>query len=1440
MANSELKAKLVIEAESEGSDAIIRLRREMDNLGQSAGLAGPEFEALSAEMDKLGRQQAAIGQFERLKQLTGETTQRAQELQAATREAALALKEQQAAQSAAIAAHQASSAQLDQARERQEALRATISELERELKSLASAAKASGDSSAMMAERLADGRAQLAVLKNESQAAAANITALAVANRETAKAVTEANRETGAAQKHFDGLRKSTKETQIALDAQNVSLQRARDELSKLGISSTSLAQSQVALNRGLDASRESLQRMAQEAEAAAAVLADRELLGVRAHADIQKEIDATRAAYDRLKASGKLTSTELAQAALKTEERVRQLQHQTNGWVDSLGKAKVAFGAMAASGAGLAAVVNKAMQFESAMADVAKVVDGTSGQMAALNGRIKEMTATIPLAATELAQIAAAGGQLGIPIEKLDQFIELAAQMATAFNMSAEQAGNAVAKLSNIFNIPLEDVRKLGDAINTLGNTTAAQEGAIVEVLTRIGGTATQFGLTAQQAAALATAMLSLGVSAEVAGTGINAILSKLQTANIQGKDFQAALTEMGVSAATLAQDIRAHPQKALDDFLATLAQIEKGKQAEILARLFGVEYQDDVARLLTGLDGYKKALASVGDQAATAGAMQKEFETRVQTSEAQIKLLKNGVETLATNLGTALLPALKVVVGGLADASHAVAELAARFPTLASAATLLATVAASTAALRTAFLALRVAGTKTIAGLEGLAAAAGLTATGNTALTKSATGAASATDRLGQSAAAARDRLNGLSLAGKAFLGLAAADGVLQIYELGKAIVQLAQARKHLSQAQETGVKLDAEMAQRLREISEATGVAVTSFEEVMDAQKRGLLVQDEATGKWLSAAQAQDKLATAVTKTTQELAAQDAALLVANFEKMATGAEGAKAALEKLAESLNFGDVRGVSAYVQALHELAAKGQLTAKQVGDAWQQALGKLSTGEIGALRVNLEEAARQGIISAQQLAQANEQILAASFEKLGVNAAQALGKVSTGAQEAINSIDLVAESTQAAGVGAQEAARAIEMAFMAAIPKADSLQAIDAMQKQLKALGDAGKISAEGVERTQAALDKQRAVIEGQIPGIQSLTEALQQLGVKPQKELEELAASAKKAFEFVKASGTATPREINEAWQAMAEAAIAANNGVADASLKAQAQQHGMVIETDKAGKSIVKSMQDAEAATKGVGDAAKDSAKSMEELAQAGLEMGRDMVEQARAHNAALNNVEATWMDAEAAASQYAQQMAAVVWSANKSVAAMAEEHAYLVKMMEALAEQQRQAEDQGNGAARGVEDLRMRLLELSGTEEQIARARHEREELEVQRKMKLTELDLQRAQLNGKQEEAERLQQELRLLAEQLELLDKIHAAEEKQRKARERGGSGGGGSGGGGGGSSGGGVSAPAPPAPQPVNIVLNASGINDPVALARMIEPELRKMARLAR
>ena len=1529
MANGEMKAKLVLEASTQGDDEIIKLRGELDKLKDGADQAGPELAALAAEIEKLGQQQAAIAQFERLKAAQAEAAAHAQKLQQATRDAALALKEKQAALAASTQAEQQASAALAQARTQQSAMGDAIKQLGAELKTMAQAAKGSGDASAAMAEQLKDGKAQLAVLKGEYQGAATAVATLAQAQRESASAAKEAQRDVGAAQKEFDGLRKSAATAKDALASQSQELQRSRDALTGMGISAKALADSQVGLNRGLDASRESLTALAQKAQEAASVLANRELLGVRAHADVQKEIEKTRQAYEQLKASGKLTQAELAQAAMKTEERVRELGKQTNGWASSIAKARGELAGLAASGAGLAVAAKQAIDFETAMANVAKVSNGTQAQMTQLASEIKAMTREIPIAATELAAMAAAGGQLGIPIERLKEFVLLSAQMSTAFGMSAEQTGQAVAKLANIFALPLEGVRNLGDAINVLGNTTAAKEADIVEVLTRIGGTAKQFGLSAQQAAALATAMLSLGTSAEVAGTGINAILSKLQTANIQGQDFQIALAGMGVSAQQLAKDIRDNPQKALSDFLATLSKLEGGKQAELLARLFGIEYQDDVARLLAGLQGYEKALGSAGDAAQVAGAMQKEFQTRVQTTEAQLTLLKNAVSEAGINLGSVLLPAIRGTAEVLRDGAQAMATFSEKHPALAMTATTLLAVGANLTALSLSLKAMQLAASTAFPALTTGALGAGTAVGGLLTVLRTALGPIAALWAAFEGGMYIGEKLRsnfvGIERAGIALAaGLTKAAAMAQAaWEMMKAPfnddtweaaqerlrVKLAQiddeyaqlfasAGKAKTAVQEQGQAADAagqantrvsaavqavatkmqELASSAQAAGQGAQAASTQLEQVFaqsikGAQSVAVLEQlreklDQAKNEGLLTADAVTKLRAQLDQVSASRGVEE---LVTEFIGLKDSTVGVQGAVEKLVAALKFDDKTSIAAFAGALQELADQGQLSAKQVGEAWQQALGKLNAGQIGALRTNLEEAARQGVISAQQWAAANEQILATSFEKLGVNASQALGKISTGAQEAINNVSLVAESAVAAGVGAQEAARAIEMAFVAAIPKADSLQAVDAMGQQLRAMGASGQVGADGVARMQAALDKQRATIEDQIPGIQSLGEALRQLGVKPQAELDELARTSKEAFDVVKASGTATPREINAAWKAMAEAAIEANDGVADSSIKAQAQAHGFVVKTDAAGKSTIESMKGAKDATDETGEAAKEAGEDYEKLGHLAEEAG-----------AKVDVTKEHFLDATRAQSQYAQeaydQWMKLVGSSTDYIYSTAAGFAKLQQgmkdMVDGLEELDRQQQELNNNSAQGVADLELRLLELQGTEEEVAAARAARESAEVEKKRALLELDVQRARLRGDKEEVARLTEELGLLDKQLALLQKIHAEEKKQRTEREReeknrerekvgGGSGGSGGSAAGGGSSGGGSRPGAtpergpatvptqPPAQAPglggqqpqrpvANITINANGINDPVKLARLLEPELKRLAVLAR
>lgn len=330
-----------------------------------------------------------------------------------------------------------------------------------------------------------------------------------------------------------------------------------------------------------------------------------------------------------------------------------------------------------------LAVPISRAIELESAMADVRKVVNfPTADGLSQMGETLKDMSREIPITAAGLAQITAAGGQLGVALPDLPDFTRTVATMATAFDMAPELAGDSMAKLANVYQIPIPRMASLGDAINHLSDGTASKARDMVETLGRIGGTARQFGLTEVQAAALSSTFLSLGQSPEVAGTAINALLMKLQTADKQSGDFQNALKAMGMDAKGLKDAITNDAQGALTGFLGSLAKVDGASRAGLISDLVGMEYADNISLVVGSLGEYDKALGMVADKQQYAGSMSREFENRTKTTENQLKLLRNGADVLSIQLGATLLPTINAVTGVLTSGAAALADWSAEHP--------------------------------------------------------------------------------------------------------------------------------------------------------------------------------------------------------------------------------------------------------------------------------------------------------------------------------------------------------------------------------------------------------------------------------------------------------------------------------------------------------------------------------------------------------------------------------------------------------------------------------------------------------------------------------------------------------------------------------------------------------------------------------------
>ena len=527
----------------------------------------------------------------------------------------------------------------------------------------------------------------------------------------------------------FAAAKREAASAKQAFTQQQSALETLRRELKAAGSSVNELGAQQAKLRAHIAATRDALTRL-KAADSARATL------GMRGNDTIGGEIEQARAAYAALKVSGLASAGELARAKLALTERVRELRAELSGVPAAFERIRSGVLGLAAAGAGLTLAAREAIRFESAMADVKKVVDfDTPDGFTQLSNELKALSREIPLSAAGLAKIAEAGGQMGIASKDIKGFVEITAKLSSAFKLGPDEAGTSIGKLINLFSLSIPQVEKLGDAINQLGNKTNATEKDIIEVLVRTGGMANQFGLSAEQTSALATAMLSLGKTPEIAATGINALLLKLQTGKTQGQEFQDALQSLGLSSRQLANDIAANPQAALEKFLATLARLDKQSRAETLARLFGQEYSDDIAALVEGLGQYQKAVGIASDKTASAGSMNREFAERIKTTEAQLQLARNAIAEAGIALGSAFLPAITRAAQAVAAMAQSLTALIERFPRISAAAATALTGLAGFVALRGLFGLGTLAVAKLGDSMLALGSAAGLAASGGLA---------------------------------------------------------------------------------------------------------------------------------------------------------------------------------------------------------------------------------------------------------------------------------------------------------------------------------------------------------------------------------------------------------------------------------------------------------------------------------------------------------------------------------------------------------------------------------------------------------------------------------------------------------------------------------------------------------------------------------
>lgn len=321
----------------------------------------------------------------------------------------------------------------------------------------------------------------------------------------------------------------------------------------------------------------------------------------------------------------------------------------------------------MADAGIGkLKDLVADAAELDDAYADVMKTTGLTRDEVLKLNESFKKMDTRT--AREQLNQLAYEAGKLGInSTQQVEQFVRAADKINIALgDVLGEGAMVTIGKLADVYSKSTaqltaagDDLEKkmlsIGSAVNQLGQSSTANEGYLVEFLSRMGGIATQANLSADAILGFASALDQDMMKQEMSATAFQKFIMQL----IKKPAEFAAAAHMEV------KEFSDLMQRDMNEALLRVLEGFKGQGGLVSLQPIFEDLGLDAARaasvissMANSIDQIREAQAIANDELTTGSSIIREFTTKNNTMQAQAEKAKKAFQDMRLELGEQLYP--------------------------------------------------------------------------------------------------------------------------------------------------------------------------------------------------------------------------------------------------------------------------------------------------------------------------------------------------------------------------------------------------------------------------------------------------------------------------------------------------------------------------------------------------------------------------------------------------------------------------------------------------------------------------------------------------------------------------------------------------------------------------------------------------------------
>jgi TP901 family phage tail tape measure protein len=318
---------------------------------------------------------------------------------------------------------------------------------------------------------------------------------------------------------------------------------------------------------------------------------------------------------------------------------------------------------AAAGFGAGVAASVKVAADFEEQLSALGSVADANAKQMKAFREQALQAGADTKYSAMQAAQAQTELAKGGLSVENIMKGgLKAALALAAAGDLELADAAAYTANAMNLFGLEGKATIKVADGLATAANATTADVSDFGLALTQGGGAAKSAGMSFQQTMLALEALAQSGVKGSDAGTSLKAALVQLAGPTAKQADLA---DELGLK--FFDAEGKMKPLAQVSDMLRD--RLGKMGDQQRLATL----------KTLAGTDGFR-ALLAVYDQGpaklnklerglAKQGSAAEVAAKRQDNLKGKVEQLQGSIETAGIVIGSALIPPLTDAAGAAAD---------------------------------------------------------------------------------------------------------------------------------------------------------------------------------------------------------------------------------------------------------------------------------------------------------------------------------------------------------------------------------------------------------------------------------------------------------------------------------------------------------------------------------------------------------------------------------------------------------------------------------------------------------------------------------------------------------------------------------------------------------------------------------------------------